>query len=272
MAVTLFQDVGWVHSALLRVRPAQAGDLLKTALRIKRHVVATKSGHCFWVDPVTNFGMQLSRCGAYEPQMTALLDVVLRPSDVFIDLGGNEGYFSVLAASIVGPGQTHCVEPQRRLQEVLRANFELNVSHVALHPCAVSDEVGELKLFLRPSTNTGASSIFPKRIGSSAETVPCTTLDRFFEQQSIERARLIKMDCEGAEPSIVAGAGRVIAEQRVDFIALEYHPHICGRVRCGDAHSALVRAGYEMTDLNGQSIYHLHGGADALRQLEQVVS
>ena len=80
------------------------------------------------------------------------------------------------------------------------------------------------------------------------------------------------MDCEGAEPSIVAGAGRVIAGQRVDFIALEYHPHICGRARCGDAHSALVRAGYEMTDLNGQSIYHLPGGADSLRRVAPVVA
>jgi FkbM family methyltransferase len=271
MAVSPFRDVGWVHAALLRVRPAQAGELLKTALRIKRHIVATKSGHRFWVDPVTNFGMQLSRRGVYEPQMTALLDVVLRPSDVFVDLGGNEGYFSVLAASIVGPGQTHCVEPQRRMRDVLRTNFELNGSHVAYHPCALSDKVGELKVFLRPSTNTGASSIFPKRIGSAAEVVPCTTLDRFFEQQSIERARLIKMDCEGAEPCIIAGAGQVIAAQRVDFIALEYHPHICGRARCGEAHSALVRAGYEMTDLNGQSIYHLPGGAVVLRQVDTVV-
>jgi hypothetical protein len=79
------------------------------------------------------------------------------------------------------------------------------------------------------------------------------------------------MDCEGAEPSIIAGAGQVIAAQRVDFIALEYHPHICGRARCGEAHSALVRAGCDVTDLNGQSIYHLRGGAAALRQVERVV-
>ena len=85
----------------------------------------------------------------YEPQMTRLLELVLRPTDVFVDGGANEGYFSILAASLVGNGQVHCVEPQSRLQPILRENIRLNSARsVTIHSVALCEHPGEVKLFL----------------------------------------------------------------------------------------------------------------------------
>jgi FkbM family methyltransferase len=256
----------WLHSWLMHIRPAQAGDLAKRLLCIRRTVMFSKTGHRFLADPVSILGMQLSGAAIFEPHMTELLYLLLRPSDVFIDVGGNEGYFSVVAASLVGDGTVHCIEPQSRLQEYLRENFALNQSKVTLHQCALADRIGAVDLFLRPSINSGASSMFRHwRVGTKSERVPCVTLDSFFREHSIERAKLIKIDCEGAEGLVVNGAAQVFAEGRADFIAMEYHRSICGARSCDDTHEHLTRFGYVLTTIPGLAIYHLPNLKETLR-------
>jgi FkbM family methyltransferase len=259
------------YSALLRVRPAQVGDIVKRLLWVHRMAVTSLTGHRFCLDPVSVFGLNLLRNGIYEAQMTKLVQLVLGPSDVFIDIGANEGYFSVIASSQLSNGAVHCIEPQSRLLGILRKNFELNGSRVILHETAISDQDGHLDLFLRPSTNTGASSMFRHwRLGSRVERVACTTLDSFFQKNSIAKARLIKIDCEGAEALVVEGAKGILTEHRVEFIAMEYHPSICGVSRCRDAHTCLMKAGYMLTTVSGQCVYHLPGLEEKLRPLGEL--
>jgi FkbM family methyltransferase len=249
----------------MRIRPAQVGDVLKRMLHVRRTIMTSRTGHRFSVDPVSVLGMHLSTAGVHEPTLTRLVLTLLRPSDVFVDIGGNEGYFSVIAAACVGPGAVHCIEPQSRLREHLKRNFELNGAEVTLHELAIADRDGSVDLFLRPSTNTGASSLFRHwKVGSRAERVPCMTLDSFFDRCAIERARLIKIDCEGAEPLIVKGGERIWAAHRVEFVAMEYHTAISGAAECRQAHLRLLRAGYVLTRVSGHRIYHLPSLRDGL--------
>jgi len=259
------------YTTLLGVRPAQLSDLMKRALRVRRKSVESSTGHKFWVDPVSILGLHLMRDGTHEPQMTRLLQLLLRPADVFVDVGANEGYFSVIAASLVQEGAVHSIEPQSRLQGFLRKNLELNGSKTIVHETAISNRDGHLDLFLRPSTNTGASSMFRHwRLGSRVERVKCTTLDTFFRENSITRARLIKIDCEGAESFVMEGAREVLAERRVEFVAMEYHPSICGAIRCRETHMQMVNAGYVLSTVSGQCIYHLPDQAECLRPLGEL--
>src|SRR5437870_3069018 len=87
---------GWQRSNALRaslyrwlmsVRPAQLADVLKRFARIKRTLLHANQGHQFLVDPVSVFGLDLLRDGVYEPQMTRLLEVLLRADDTFVDVG-----------------------------------------------------------------------------------------------------------------------------------------------------------------------------------------
>lgn len=261
-----------LHSALMRVRPAQLGDVLKRIVGVRRTVVTANSGHLFCVDPVSIFGMHLLSTGIYEADLTRILMTLVRPLDVFVDLGGNEGYFSVIAASQIAGGAVHCVEPQRRLREPLQRNFELNGSKVIIHECAVSNEDGYVDLFLRPSTNTGASSMFRHwKLGSKSERVACVTVDSLFQRHSIARARVIKIDAEGAEPLTVEGGRRVLGEHRADFIAMEYHPSICRFDRCRDTHRQLRDAGYILSTVSGQRLYHLPSSQHSLRPFADLV-
>lgn len=258
-----------LYGTLLKVRPAQLGALLKRCLFIRRRLVRTRTGHVFWADPVSSFGFQILVEGVYEPQMTKLLESVLRPSDVFVDVGANEGYFSILAASLVRNGRVHCVEPQSRLQPVLRENIRLNsAGSVVVHPIVLSDRPGEVDLYLRPSTNTGASGLYRVgKIGLAREKVVATTLDLLFQENRIEKARLVKIDCEGAEGAVIAGGQRVLGRQAIDFIAMEYHPSIGsdGRETCRKIHESLLGFGYVLTQIHGQCIYHLPSFSEVLR-------
>ncbi|KYC36863.1 hypothetical protein WA1_45210 [Scytonema hofmannii PCC 7110] len=260
------------YSQLLEIRPAQLGALVKQILLIKRQYITSSTGHKFWADPVSIFGLHLLRTSVHEPQMTKLLELVLQPSDTFVDLGGNEGYFSVIASSLVGDGKVHCIEPQSRLNSIIQENIRVNsATSIVIHRIAISNKEGEVTLFLRPSTITGSSSIFRHwKIGSKQETVKTITLDQFFKNNCLERVRLLKVDCEGAEHLVIAGGQEVVKQQLIDFIAMEYHPAICGIEKCVEIHKNLKAAGYRLTKVFGQCIYHLPGLEDKLQPLGEL--
>src|SRR4051795_13108866 len=103
--------VRFLGPILRRIRPALLASYLKRLLRIKRVVVRTGAG-AFFVDPISHLGAQLIDTGEYEPDMMATLEKHLSAGGVFVDVGANEGYFSVEAGRIVGPsGRVVAVEP-----------------------------------------------------------------------------------------------------------------------------------------------------------------
>jgi hypothetical protein len=69
----------------------------------------------------------LCRYGVWEPGETRFLRALVRPGDVFVDVGAHVGYFSLLAASRVGEeGAVIAVEPEPRNLRLLRANLARN--------------------------------------------------------------------------------------------------------------------------------------------------
>lgn len=259
-----------VYDGLLRIRPQQMAELVKSMLRIRRRVMEDGFGHRFWIDPVSRLGQNLIHDQTYEPGLTRIVLALLKPGSVFIDIGGNEGYYSILAAKRVGTtGQVHCLEPQNRLQPVLSKNRELNdCQNLTLHRLALTDKAGETSLYLRPSLNTGASSLTPHwRIGRRHENVPTTFLDEFFSFSKLDRVCLIKVDCEGAEGLVIDGAAGVLSRQAVDFWAMEYHSSICGVERCAAIHKTFRAQGYHCATVSGHRVYHLAGLESNLRSI-----
>ena len=109
-----------------RIRPAPLGSAVANICGLnRRRVIETVHGR-FLVSPVSHLGYQLTH-GEYEPAMTAVLGRYLKQGDVFVDLGANEGYFSVIASPLVGSaGRVIAIEPQSRLQNTIQENLALN--------------------------------------------------------------------------------------------------------------------------------------------------
>ena len=258
---------GGVHELALRVRPTELGAVLKRLARIRRGYVRAADGSWFWVDPASQLGHALTTTQAYEPEMEALLRAVLRPGDSFVDVGANEGVFTVLAAQICGDGTVVAVEPQSRLLHVLHRNLEINgCTRVTVRALGLDAKPGWLRMYLRPSTNPGASGLNRRRLDVLSELVPVSTLDAVVETARLGSVRLVKVDCEGAEDRVIAGSGGLLSAQRVTFLALEFHPTVGpdGLARSRALHESLRSYGYVHSVVLGRHVYHVPGAEGAL--------
>jgi FkbM family methyltransferase len=234
---------------LLSVRPAFAASFLKKLLRIKRRIVETDYGR-FFVDPASNLGNSIITQPAYEPQMLGVLTSLLKEGDLFLDIGTNEGYFSIIASNLVGDtGCVLSVEPQSRLQEIIFCNMELNqASNMHVFQLALSDDVGTARISLLPDMNTGGSGLFPAtRYKIPTQIVPQTTLGRLLDLLGISRIKLMKIDVEGFEYEVILGSQGVFADGVIENIALELHPSILDRrgKSADDIVSFLEGCGYQ---------------------------
>jgi FkbM family methyltransferase len=87
----------------------------------------------------------------YEPGLSRALRDRLAPGDVFLDIGANIGYFSVLAGRIVGPaGRVVSFEPHPEARSVLQQAVAANdlAGIIEIVPAAVADRTGVVPLFL----------------------------------------------------------------------------------------------------------------------------
>lgn len=190
--------------------------------------------------------------GEYEPETTAAIRRLVRAGDVVLDVGANAGYHSCLAAA--RGAHVHAFEPTPALVRLLCRTRDLNGfgDRLIVNPAAVSAEDGEAVLHLSPQPgNTGLSSLLPLAHLSAGETlrVPAVRLDTYCSEHHIARIRLLKLDVEGAELDVLAGATRVLTEIRPDAIICEIggFEHGC---RPSDVLRRLADAGYaphEMT-------------------------
>lgn len=244
---------------LLQVRPAPLAVFLKRFLRMSRVAVETPAGR-FSVDPVSNFGFDLMSSGEYEADMQATLRAWLRPGSTFIDLGANEGYFSVIASRLVTEtGRVLTVEPQARQARIIEENFRANgVRNAVIVRVAVSDYAGSGKIHLMPDTIPGSSGL--ERSTSyplPTENVTVTTLAGLMRQHEIERADLIKIDIEGFEYEAVFGSADLFRQQRFKAIALELHPSILERrgKSMSEIADFLASAGYRFDPTGNNSVW-----------------
>ena len=95
-------------------------------------------------------GHYLLNAIAYEPEELDLLRKCLKPGANFLDIGGNIGYFTIIAAKHVGPlGKVIAFEPEPHNFEILRRNVELNkLRNVMIENYAAVDQEKTLTLYL----------------------------------------------------------------------------------------------------------------------------
>lgn len=258
--------------ALLRVRPAELGALLKVLLRVQRREARDRSGAVFWVDPASVFGIELIGRGEYEGRLTPFVRQLVRAGEVFVDVGANEGYYSVLAARAQPGARVLAVEPQSRLQPVLRRNLDANgVRNVAVAHVALGEGAGETELFLHPSTNPGASGEHrARRLNTAHERVRVVPLDRLVAEHGITGVRLMKVDCEGAEARVVRGAADLLRRHAIEFLALEYHRAVLSDREVAATDAWLRGFGYIATLCRQTLFYHLPGGERELAAFGEV--
>lgn len=128
----------------------------------------------------------------------------LRPSDGFIDIGANVGFYTVLASTVVTEGPLLAFEANPRNVTVLREQVELNhLANAEIFCTALGNSTGELS-FNDSGRETGSI-----QSGSNAPlktiSVPCARLDDCLGTRTLPPCVVAKMDVEGFETRVLAG-------------------------------------------------------------------
>ena len=168
--------------------------------------------------------------GKFEPETVAIFRSSLKEDMTVIDIGANLGYFTVIAASRVGPsGKVFSYEPDPRNFNLLKKNITVNgFKNVMAIPIALSDCAGTRKLFFGDNQTTHSFS--DKRGAGRSESVVTDTLDNSLKTLGYSRIDIIKMDIEGAEPIALEGMKETIARKPALIIIFEFYPNAIKRL------------------------------------------
>ena len=142
-----------------------------------------------------------------------------------LDIGANVGYYTLLAARLVGPsGMVYAFEPERSNFQLLVENITLNrYRNVVPVEKAVSNTCGRTELFLDPE-NFGAHSLSPQCCDTRSKpvTVETVTLDNFLRRTHDMHVDVIKIDVQGAEGLALEGARQMLAANPQLTIFMEF--------------------------------------------------
>jgi FkbM family methyltransferase len=149
--------------------------------------------------------------GTFKPELQNFLSSVVKAGSVFYDVGANVGFFSLLAAKLVGPqGKVICFEPLRDNLIRLRENAERNEFYnVQILPLALggANEERIFQVSERPTWGKlkGVGSETPDKYMSDIK-VMVRRLDDLLSESAIQPPDFVKIDVEGAEVEVVEGA------------------------------------------------------------------
>jgi FkbM family methyltransferase len=174
----------------------------------------------------------LYQFGIWEPHLTRWIQRTLRPGDTFIDVGANIGYYTLLAARLVGPGgHVVAIEPSPQFRQVMTSAIS-SAQHRNIRVAGVA-AAGVRKqetFWLEDPANLGGTTMIRPRCGTPVFTADVLPLTEILTMEEARRARLLKIDVEGAEAQVIEGLVPMLSSLRPDAeITVEITPRLLAR-------------------------------------------
>jgi FkbM family methyltransferase len=198
------------------------------------------------------------RMAQVDPALLKLAAEVVKRGDTVWDIGANLGLFSFAAAVMAGPeGRVLAVEPDTDLVGLLRRSAAgaagtdgavgthggAGLAPVEILPAAISDDVSVARFNIaRRNRATSHLAGFGSAMAGgvrSTRLVPTVTLDWLAAR--FPAPDVVKIDVEGAELAVLAGAGQVLADSPAVIC------EVCGQ-NAAAVSSALAGHGYTLYD------------------------
>jgi FkbM family methyltransferase len=192
-----------IHRRLLKRRPREV-------------IGSTWFGHKMHLQIPDAVQLNIYLTGYWEPSLTDFIAKALVPGDIFIDIGANVGYYTLLGSKLVGDtGKIYAFEASPRIAEQLKRNISLNsLTNIHISRVAVSNRSGSVLIWSGPSGNAGRSTIMGNvaEVGrhSPESEIDCEPLLNLVTESDLFSARLIKIDVEGAERLVIEGISPVL--------------------------------------------------------------
>jgi len=221
------------------ILPCGIVDLVKNRRKLREIGRRLSPAEFFNSDSVV-LNAELSGLALFKPGHVEKLRTV-------VDVGANTGQWSGMLLNLVRPEKLIIIEPLPDAFAALQKKFGNN-RRVQLHNVAIGEREGVETLKITRDT-TGASLLQPREemravIGSNwtitAEVeVKMTTLDRLLVD--LAEVSLLKIDVQGYEKSVLAGAKQTLAKTKFLLVELNFMPQYDGGSWFGDVHQILTR-------------------------------
>lgn len=156
--------------------------------------------------------------GDHEPWMVRWITTFLRPGATFVDVGAHFGYFTLIAADIVGPeGRVIAFEPDPRNADILEANAAATGTGTWVE--VVRRAVG--------AEDTSTAFMFGhdvlSRVPASRQAPEAGSIRQVcLDDYNLSTGAVIKVDVEGAEMGVLLGSRSHLAAKRTTWI-IEIH-------------------------------------------------
>jgi FkbM family methyltransferase len=220
------------------IRPLRVRELLfwqglwpALGLRLANHVTADASALEFI--PGVTLSMTRSDpghlailyCGFLELTLSRRIASSAARGGLLVDVGANHGYFTSLWAAAAPQNQVIAFEPAPIAHAALLANLALSDldGQVTAHRAAAGKNAAVAGFIESPGGQSGMSRL----TRDDDEVSPSTTVDVvalddvLYDTQPNPAVDVLKIDAEGADAWVLAGAGRLLQEKRVREVFFE---------------------------------------------------
>jgi len=168
---------------------------------------------------------QLLKDGTREGQAPFLLETLVQPGWVCLDIGANLGFYALIEAK--AGAKVYAVEPVPNNVKLLKQSVELNGYDISVFEMAMGDKVGTARFQIGTTSNWGymMDMVAFRARGIEEITVKEMPLDTFIERQGIERVDLLRFDIDGYEVEMINGAQKTLENMpNGSWIFAELHP------------------------------------------------
>ncbi len=185
--------------------------------------------------------------GLYEYRKQRLLRGLVPNGATVCDIGANAGFYTLGMSRMVGErGRVLAFEPVPENLSKIRRHLAINkIDNVTLSDCALSDKSGHVAFARGENDFTGGIATEPV----DSFQVPTISLDEFLAENAIVDPTFLKIDVEGAEAKVLAGAKALLARAHPTML-IALH----GAEPSAKCYAILCEAAYVMTTLGGVEI------------------
>lgn len=151
--------------------------------------------------------------------------IPFEPGDVVVDVGANIGMISIYLALKYPFITVYAIEPVPQNYDNLMENIKLNgIENIRVHAVAITGDGRDLDMIAHLESNSGGATGFLADMhleGHQIFKVPSLMLSEFFRKCGINKCKLLKVDCEGAEYEILLNSSAVL--RQIEYLSGEFH-------------------------------------------------
>ena len=188
--------------------------------------------------------------GELEPLTGKLMQKLLKPGDVYVDVGAHVGFHTLLARQKIGnEGVVVAIEPQPENAAAILANWQLNgFSNLDLYVAAAGEQSSRVRLPHQVSRDRARLTLNGNGVNDTDLTFQVPIVDLESVVEPYDHIRLLKIDVEGFELQVLRGARNAL--ERVENIVFEYLRAESGHL-VAEICTTLESMGFTLMNING---------------------